>query len=318
MWSNRRFLIAAAIGVAALAIVAGRLTDAPAPPRTLAHLIHGTRPSYAPERVAAVPNEAAITLRFWAPDLDDFYNPQGLAVIDGAVLVAAYRSEAEERRRGPCRVFRLDPGGGPIMGRLDVPKPCGHAGGLAVADDGMLYVADTHTLFATLLRQAFSDRALPFHGVALGPGLTGALAASAQGAIWIGTYREDGDGSLFRFAADVLARPRLGEMLTISEASRTLAIPSHAQGAAIDSGGKLWVARSGWRWGELVRLDPASGAIERRYAVAPGIEGIAFDRQGLLWAVSEAGARHSWDHFLPRLAAPFFPLVFALDPKRLE
>jgi hypothetical protein len=40
----------------------------------------------------------------------------------------------------------LETGGS--TGHVDVPSPCGHAGGLAVGGDGMLYVADTHTLFA--------------------------------------------------------------------------------------------------------------------------------------------------------------------------
>jgi hypothetical protein len=49
-----------------------------------------------------------------------------------------------------------------------------------------------------------------------------------------------------------------------------------------------------------------------------GIEGIAFDQGGKLWAVSEAGARHVYDNFLAALVMPFFPLVFAIDPARLE
>jgi hypothetical protein len=36
-----------------------------------------------------------------------------------------------------------------------VPTPYGHAGGLAVGGDGIIYVADTHTLFATPLVRAF-------------------------------------------------------------------------------------------------------------------------------------------------------------------
>ena len=318
MWSNRRFLIAAALGVAALSIVAGRELGVGRPPGMLTELIHGIRPSYAPQRVAVVPNEAAITRRFWVPELDDWYNPQGLAVIDGGIAVSGYRSEAADVHRGPCRVFRLEPERGGQTGRLDVPEPCGHAGGIAVAGDGNLYIADTHALFSTLIRQAFSERALPFRGVALGPGLVGALAASANGALWLGTYREDGEGSLFRFTAETLGRLRGGETLTVSDAAERLAIPSYAQGAAFDQRGRLWVARSDTRWGELVRLDPASGAVERRYAVAAGIEGIAFDRQGLLWAVAEAGARHGWDHFFARQFTPFFPLIFALDTERLE
>ena len=315
---TRRLLVAAAIGVVTLAVAAGQLTHVLGPAGMLAENIRGMRPSYAPTRVAAVPNEKAIVGRVWVPGLDDGYNPQGLTVVEGALLVSAYRSDDPNRNRGPCRVFRIDPESGREMGHVDVPVPCGHAGGLADPGEGLLYVADTHALFETLLRQAFSGQALPFRGVALGPGLTGALAVSAPGAIWLGTYKEDEEGRLFRFTTAKLTRPRNGAQLTVSDASAQLAIPSHAQGGALDRDGRLWVARSANRWGELARLDLATGAVERRYAVAAGIEGIAFDGNGLLWAVSEAGARHTWDNFFARLVMPFFPLVFAIDPQRLE
>jgi len=310
----RRLLIAGAIAVTALAIAAGQLPNMPAPAGILAENIRGMRPSYAPARVAAVPNEKAIIRRFWVPALDAGYNPQGLALVGGAVLVSAYRSESYNVNRGPCRVFRLDRDSGRETGHVDVPPPCGHAGGLAVPDNGMLYVADTHALFEFLLRQAFAGPALPPRGMPLGPGLVGALAVSTPGAIWLGTYREDGPGRLYRFGSEIL----FGTNLTVSDASAQIAIPSYAQGAAFDRNGRLWVARSAGRWGELDRLDPATGAVERHYAVAPGIEGIAFDGDGVLWAVSEAGARHVYDNFFAALVTPFFPLVFAIDVSRLE
>jgi hypothetical protein len=94
-------------------------------------------------------------------------------------------------------------------------------------------------------------------------------------------------------------------------------IPDHAQGAAIGAGG-LWIARSDWNWGTLDRLDPVTGAPQRRYEIAPGTEGIAFGNAGRLLAVSEAGSRHIYDHPFLGLFQPFFPLVFALDLSRLE
>jgi hypothetical protein len=314
----RRLLTAAAIAILALAIAAGRLANAPAPPGILAELIQGIRPSYGPGRVAEVPNEKAIIRRFWVPGLDAGYDPQGLAVVAGAVLVSAYRSTEFGVNRGPCRVFRLDRDSGHETGHADVPAPCGHAGGLAYPGGDMLYLADTHTLFAIFLRQAFDETALPIRAMRLGPGLVGALAAAMPGAIWTGTYREDGPGRLFRFGADVLARLHGGDTLLAGDAAAEIAIPSYAQGAAFGRDGKLWVARSHARWGELDRLDPATGAVEQSYAAAPGIEGIAFDQDGLLWAVSEAGARHVYDNFFAGLVMPFFPLVFAIDPQRLE
>jgi sugar lactone lactonase YvrE len=311
----RAALLAALI---AIILAATLIRAAFVPAGMQAGAIGGVGPHYGPEMVAAVPNERAIARRFWVPELDAGYDPQGLAVIDGAVLVSAFRSTEFEVNRGPCRVFRLDPDSGRETGQVDVPAPCGHAGGLAVADGEALYSADTHTLFAVPLREAFAGEAPLFRRIPLGPGLVGALATATPGAIWSGTYREDGPGRLYRFSGELLARLTDGDTLRVADASAQLAIPSYAQGAAFDRTGKLWVARSHARWGELDRLDSTTGAVERRYATAPGIEGIAFDSRGLMWAVSEAGARHVYDNFFAALVMPFFPLVFVIDPQRLE
>jgi sugar lactone lactonase YvrE len=266
--------------------------------------------------VSAPPNQAAITGRIWMPGLDDGYNAQGLAVAGGSVLVAAYRSDAPDIHRGPCRVFRVDPAKGNMTGQIDVPPPCGHAGGLATAGNGRLYVADTHTLFAADLAGAF-DTPPRFRVIPFGPGVIGGLAISGTDAIWLGSYRADGPGRLYRFTTAVLDRLPEGTTLNASDAAIQIVIPSHAQGAAIDAAGRLWVARSDLSWGELDRLDPASGKVEREYKTAPGIEGIAFDGDGRLWAVSEAGARHYYDSWRG-LVLPFYPLIVAVDTGRLE
>jgi hypothetical protein len=52
--------------------------------------------------------------------------------------------------------------------------------------------------------------------------------------------------------------------------------------------------------------------------IAPGTEGIALRQCRPIWAVSEAGSRHTYDHPFLGLLQPFFPLVFALDLSRLE
>ena len=128
---------------------------------------------------------------------------------------------------------------------------------------------------------------------------------------------KNGPGRLFHFTAATLARLSDGETLEASQAATVLTIPDHAQGAAIGGGG-LWIARSDWNWGTLDRLDPVTGAPQRRYEIAPGTEGLAFGNAGQLWAVSEAGSRHIYDHPFLDLFQPFFPLVFALDLSRLE
>jgi sugar lactone lactonase YvrE len=311
----RRALAAAFAGLVVLGLAATL------PPRSAAtggDPIRGARPGYGPAFVDAIPNEAAIGPRLWMPGLDDWYNPQGLAVAGHSIFVAAYRSDAPRVYRGPCRVFRIDPASGAETGHFDVPAPCGHAGGLASAANGKLYVADTHTLFLTELAGAFEGRTPRVHVIPLGPGVTGGLAVSGAGEIWLGSYKKDGPGRLYRFATAALDAIPDGVALNAEDATAALAIPSQAQGAAIDGTGRLWVARSDLRWGELDRLDLASGQVEREYKVPPGIEGIAFDGAGRLWAVSEAGARHFYDQSWMALVMPFYPLIFAIDPGRLE
>jgi len=260
--------------------------------------------------VSVVPNLAAAGPLWWMPGLDQGWNPQGLAVVDGNLLVSAYQSDHLGVNRGPCRVFRLDPATGRESGHFDLPPPCGHAGGLAYAGEGTLYIADTHTLFAVDLDGAFGARTPQFLSFQLGPGLKGALAASGSGEIWVGTYEEDRPGRMFKYDRLILTALPEGSMLTRELAVSELVIPSYAQGAAVSSG-NLWISRSELAWGSLEKLDLAAGRVVERYSVTGGIEGIAFDAAGGLWAVSEAGARH----FPVRY--PFFPLIFRLDLDRI-
>jgi hypothetical protein len=276
------------------------------------HAVLGTAPSYGPAFVSAVPNLAAAGSLLWVPGLDDGWDPQGLAVVDGSLLISAYQSEGLGVNRGPCRVFRVELSTGRETGHFDVPSPCGHAGGLAYAGARTLYVTDTHTLFEVELGSAFAKPLPAFRSFSLGPGLKGALAASGEGEIWVGTYEEDRPGRIFKFDPAVLKALPDGAVVRKEMALAERVIPSYGQGAAVDSSGKLWISRSEIGWGSLEKLDTASGRVEQRYPVAGGIEGIAFDGAGRLWAVSEAGARH-----FP-LRYPFFPVVFELDLRRLE
>jgi hypothetical protein len=277
--------------------------------------ILGTRPSYGPPTVSTVPNLAAAESLLWVPGLDEGWHPQGLAVAEDSLLISAYQSDRFGVNRGPCRVFRIDPATGRETGHFDVPPPCGHAGGLAYAGSGALFIADTHTLFEVDLESAFVVPSPAFRTVPLGPGLKGALAASGQGEIWIGTYEEDRPGSIFKYRAAALKALPDRAVLTAEMASAKQTIPSYAQGAAADAAelsGKLWISRSEIGWGSLEKLDTASGIVEQRYPVPGGIEGIALDTTGRLWAVSEAGVRHFvWSY-------PFFPVIFQLDLRQLQ
>jgi hypothetical protein len=293
---------------AALALIAA-CGLAPAPPRARSAL--GEPPGYGPRAVGIVPNLTAIDRLIWMPGLNRGWSPQGLAVAGDAILVSAYRSEAPWRNRGPCRVFRIDPASGVETGHFDVPAPCGHAGGLAYAGAGRLFIADTHHLFEVELAQAFAARTPRFRILSLGRRLRGGFAVSGDGAIWIGGYQERQPARAWRYESAMLRQFANGATLDAGAAAAAIAVPSWAQGGAIDRSGKLWISRSDVGWGFLDRLDATTGRLEARYPISPGIEGIAFERQGRLWAVSEEGARHfPWRH-------PFFPMIFRLDPARL-
>jgi outer membrane protein assembly factor BamB len=279
-------------------------------PDPIGPAILGQRPAYAPSAIGDVPNSTAIDRLIWVPGLDAGWDPQGLAFAEGKLFVSAYQSHGAWQFRGPCRVFRIDPETGRDTGHIDVPQPCGHAGGLAYSD-GKLFVADTRSLFEFDLDRAFSAAKANYRVFPLGPGLKGAFAASENGAIWIGGYEESRPAKIFKFDLATIQSLRDGATLTSDLASAVVSIPTYGQGGAIDSTGKLWISRSDLGWGFLDRLDAAGGRFEQRYAMPAGIEGMAFDEHGALWGVSEAGARH-----LP-LRYPFFPLIFRLDPRRL-
>ena len=87
---GRRWLAVAATAlvmayVAQVIVAAAEASSAP---------IAGIAPSYGPKTVSAVPNAATIVRRIWLPQLDAGYDPQGLAVDDGAIYVSAYRSDS--------------------------------------------------------------------------------------------------------------------------------------------------------------------------------------------------------------------------------
>ncbi len=191
------FLAFAAIGAGGISPV---LRDIDAVDRA----IRGTRPSYGPATVSTVPNLSAAGPLLWVPGLDEGWDPQGLAVVEDRLLISAYRSDRFGVNRGPCRVFRVDPATGRETGHFDVPPPCGHAGGLAYAGGGTLYITDTHTLFEIDLESAFVAPAPAFRTFPLGSRLRGALAASGRGEIWIGTYEEDRPGRIFKYDRAVL------------------------------------------------------------------------------------------------------------------
>lgn len=274
----------------------------------LAADVLGKAPTYSERGLSDVPNAAAMTARLWVPGLDEGYVPQGLTVIEGAVYVSTYKSTDPKQGRGPCRLYRIEPGKGAITGELDLPPACGHAGGLAKGPVGHLFVSDTWEVFDVELGQR-GDPAIGrvVRSFKLTGAAKGSFAAGASDALWLGTYAREPGARLYKF-------PFAALKLKLSEADATASVvmPLEAQGAAFDTAGRLWVSRSGSKFGELLQLDVASGEVRARYAMPAGIEDLSFDAAGQIWTLSEAGSRRwlGWD--------TFFPVIFQLDPARLR
>ena len=270
----------------------------------------GRKPTYTNRTLSAVPNDAAMTARIWAPDLDQGFVPQGLTVFAGAIYVGAYKSEDPGQGRGPCRLYRIDPRSGAIWGALDLPPACGHAGGLARGAAGRLWVADTRAIFEIGLSSGDGAIGTVLRSVQLTGALKGSFAASTADALWLGTYSKEPGAKLYKFPFDKL-EPGI-DALSEENATAAVALPTKAQGAAYNAAGRLWVTRSGSELGELVQIDPVTGAVLQTFAMPAGIEDISFDPDGGLWAVGEAGSKR-WLNW-----STFFPVIFRLQPGKLQ
>lgn len=271
----------------------------------------GRRPSYTDRTPSDVPNAAAMTARFWAPGLDEGFVPQGLTVVEGALYVAAYRSDDPAQGRGQCRLYRIDPRTGAVTASLDLPASCGHAGGLAKGAAGHLWAVDTRVMFEIALAPAGSGQVgRVVRTIRLAGDVKGSFAAGTPDALWLGTYSKDAGARLYKVPFTALR----SAVASLSEADASLSIPlpDRAQGAAFDAAGHLWITRSGSRLGELVQIDPGTAQVGKRFPMPAGIEDIGFDAEGGLWAVSEAGSKRwlGWE--------TFFPVIFRLDISRLR
>lgn len=273
----------------------------------------GARPAHIAADIPAVPNADAILTRIWAPEIDAGYVPQGVAMAEGEVLISSYRSTDPKVGRGPCRVYRIDPASGRTVGQFDMPPECGHAGGMVYLGKGMLLVADTRRLYKIDMARAFAGNGDPVVATLnLAGEMKGSLVDFDGKSIFIASSEKDASKARAFFLPVSLFDTHNGATLEPSQASRSFAVPVEAQGAAFDRDGALWMSFSNSKFGALRKLDGATGAVRALHEMVIGVEDIAFDEQGRLWSVSEAGSLR-WSRW-----AVSYPVIFSMDPRLLR
>ena len=275
--------------------------------------VMGVRPAHLGAELPAVPNDGAMLSRIWAPEIDAGYVPQGVTFANGEVLVSAYRSADPKVGTGPCRVYRLDPASGRTVGQFDMPPGCGHAGGMVYVGQGMLLVAATRRLYKIDMARAFAgDGDAVVATLNLAGDMKGSLVDFDGKSVFIASFDKDAAKARAFFLPLSLFDTHNGATLEPSQASRSFAVPAEAQGAAFDRDGGLWMSFSSSKFGRLQKLDAATGAVLASHDMVIGIEDIAFDDEGRLWSVSEAGSLR-WSRWQVS-----YPVVFSIDPRRLR
>ncbi len=285
------------------------------PPTANAIEVLGKKPSHIWDGPSAVANDQAITKMIWAPGIDDGYVPQGMTWADGAVYLSAYRSTDTKVDKGPCRIFKVDPESGNTLGQFDLPADCGHAGGLAYAGKGLLIAADTRRLYKIDMAAAFapgSSSNAVNATVSLSGELKGSFVDFDGDSLFIGSYEKDATKAKGHFLPLTVFDTHNGKTVNETATSRSIALPPEAQGAAFDKAGNLWISASGSRFGQLSRLDSKTGQTLLSFEMVIGMEDIAFDDEGRLWSVSEAGSLR-WQKW-----SKTFPVLFRVDPGKLK
>ncbi|HEY9070019.1 MAG TPA: hypothetical protein VIV61_07155 [Candidatus Ozemobacteraceae bacterium] len=270
-------------------------------------------------------NEAAIVARIWVPGLDEKFVPQGLTWASPYVLVGGYIWDGSKQDNAvECRVYRIDPETGETRGMFTLGPIargalCKHAGGLAYAGRGILFVSDTHHVFKIDLEKAFKLGSV-FNNEALLArvelGGNGDDEVIGSFAAWSGKPSAQSSHSAIRFAkpeaVGAAANPFLGGPVETAENDSGASV----QAAPVEAGkmpvipvssplnGSLWLGRytGGENREKNTRIyefpaalidwaNPATRQVRTLTAanasaslwISAGAQGGAFDRDGNLW-----------------------------------
>jgi sugar lactone lactonase YvrE len=223
--------------------------------------------------------------------------------------------------KGPCRVYRVDPGTGTVTGQFDLPREFGHADGLATGGSNILYASDTHAgvIYKIDLEKALKDgncnEAILGKAAVDKPAMNPAFLTYDGSFLWFGRHNKAGAKRAIVYKMDpgkLFSLHAKDEKITPDKAEGGFEIDFEAQGATFDKEGYLWIAYSGSKWGKIQKIDPSKGKVIKEYDLMAGLEDLGCAPDGKLWSVSEAGA-FKYYHW-----KTYYPVIFEIDQTKLK
>jgi hypothetical protein len=268
-----------------------------------------------------VPGEDAVCAGLWLPHADGWFVPQGVALDGHTAWVTGYRWRAGYGNR-PCRLMHVDLRTGRLLAyqpRLEGAVPgrprtfCRHGGGVALTDAG-LWVAETQRLWLVDPARVGRTGAVRRMWRIEPPVSGGSLIVGATGRFGLADFHRERTSWLYWFDPTDVLRPGVRSVgAEPAGPSRAVALhrtsaPRLAQGGAVDPDGP----RGAYLTSSVSTCSMLITPQGRRVAAGPGLEGIAFDGRGGLWAVLESGTRA-----YQRMGRPLVPMLVRYDLRRL-
>ncbi len=258
--------------------------------------VKGPEPKYTRKKLAEFRNQKRVCRATWIPKPRKRFVPQGLAVAGSTAWMTGFLySEGYGER--PCRLLRIDVRTGRQLSRQGIvgrvgSRPvtyCRHGGGV-LKRGKWLWIVEKNRLWR--VDSSIRSRTIRATRVwRLESPVRGSTVVATSKLLGVVPFQESGRPRIHWFRFRDLHREGVMELGRRDKgrkqlgAARRTRIPTHVQGAALDSHGALHLARSNLKCGELVTP-------RRRIAIVPGAEGISFAQGGRrLWVASESGAR---------------------------
>ena len=289
--------------------------------------VRGDEPSYVDRDLDRFPADRAVCRALWLPGAEDWFVPQGVALQGRTAWVSGYRWREGYGRRY-CRVMRVDLRDGRRLAderRLEWERPdgttarCRHGGGLALTGAG-LWVGTSQRLWLLDPDRLGGEDAVVRVWHVERPVSGGLLVTGHDGELGLGDFRRRGSGPLHWYEPDALLADgvrAVGDRVrggadadpTVAPAARVSGVPRYAQGGTVDPRGRR---RAPYLVSSLSTCGILHTPDGREVGLGPGAEGIAFDRDGGLWAVLESGSLA-----YQRQGRPLVPMLVRLDVDRL-